>query len=97
MGSESSDLVTRNLDVLIAMLEKVKLNRSNQVQLMQGIKVFLNDFKTKKKGYKLLARIVEKYEIEKSISEIVQIDQEITPLVEAQATKPRLRLINAYI
>lgn len=97
LGKESSDMVTRNLDVLIAMLEKVKLNRTNQVNLMQGIKIFLSDFKTKKKAYKLLAKIVEKYEIETNISEIVQIDQEITPLVEAQATKPRLRLINAYI
>jgi len=30
---------------------------------MQGIKIFINDFKTKKKAYKLLAKIVEKYEL----------------------------------
>jgi hypothetical protein len=30
---------------------------------MKGIKVFINDFLTKKKAYKLLAKIVEKYEL----------------------------------
>jgi len=40
---------------------------------MQGIKVFINDFQTKKKAYKLLAKIVEKYELEEGISELVQI------------------------
>ena len=81
----------------MAMLEKVKLNKSNQVQLMHGIKIFIQDFKTKKKGYKLLAKIVEKFEIEDNINELVEIDQEVTPLVEAQATKQRLRLIYAYV
>jgi hypothetical protein len=65
--------------------------------LMQGIKVFINDFKTKKKAFKLLARIVEKYELQGGIEELNQIHQELTPLVEVNATKPRLRLINAYI
>ena len=64
---------------------------------MQGIKIFINDFKTKKKAYKLLAKIVEKYELETGIQELLQIHQEVTPLVEGQATKPRLRLISAYI
>lgn len=96
-GRQTSDLVMKNLDVLIAMLEQVKLNKANQQILMQGIKVFVNDFKAKKKAFKLLAKIVEKYDIEGNINELVQIDREITPLVEARATKPRLRLINAYI
>ena len=64
---------------------------------MQGIKIFINDFKTKKKAYKLLAKIVEKYQLENGLQELLQIHQEVTPLVEGQATKPRLRLINAYI
>jgi len=37
---------------------------------MQGIKVFINDFKTKKKAFKLLARIVEKYELQGGIAEL---------------------------
>lgn len=38
---------------------------------MQGIKVFISDFKTKKKAYKLLALIVEKYEMDQGISELI--------------------------
>lgn len=64
---------------------------------MKGIKVFINDFHTKKKAYKLLAKIVEKYELQEGVQELVQIHQELTPLVDGQATKPRLRLIKAYI
>lgn len=64
---------------------------------MQGVKVFIADFKTKKKAYKLLAKIVEKYEIQSGITELLELDKEVTPLVESQATKPRLRLISAYI
>ena len=61
----------RNLDVLIAMLEQVKLKKDNQVTIMKGIKIFINDFKTKKKAYKLLARIVERYELTDGIQELV--------------------------
>jgi len=64
---------------------------------MAGIKIFINDFRTKKKAFKLLAMIVERYELTQGISELTQIHQELTPLVEGQATKPRLRLINSYI
>ena len=64
---------------------------------MSGIKIFLNDFTTKKKAYKLLAKIVENYDLENGIEELNQIHQELTPLVEGHATKQRLRLINAYI
>jgi len=65
--------------------------------LMRGIKIFIDDFKTKKKAYKLLAKIVERYELEQGISELVQIHQELTPLAEGQTNKQRLRLIKAYI
>ena len=64
------------------MLEQVKLKKENQMSLMQGIKIFINDFKTKKKAYKLLARIVERYELEHGIQELVQIHKELTPLIE---------------
>jgi hypothetical protein len=53
------------------MLEKVKLNKQNQIDLMQDIKLFIGDWRTKKKAFKLIAKIVEKYEIENDISEIV--------------------------
>jgi uncharacterized pyridoxamine 5'-phosphate oxidase family protein len=63
-------------------MEQVKLKKENQMVLMQGIKAFIDNFKTKKKAYKLLARIVERYELDSGISELVQIHQELTPLVE---------------
>lgn len=91
------NLILKNFDVLIAIMDQVKLKKDNQIVLMQGIKAFINDFKTKKKAYKLLAKIVEKYELENGISELVQIHQELTPLIEGQTTKQRLRLIKAYV
>jgi hypothetical protein len=87
----------RSLDVLIAMMDQVKLKKENQLILMQGIKVFINDFKTKNKAYKLLSLIVKKYELDQGIDELLQIHKELTPLIEGQATKQRLRLIQAYI
>ena len=54
----------RNIDILICMMGQVKLKKDNQLVLMQGIKVFISDFKTKKKAYKLLAKFVEKYELD---------------------------------
>lgn len=38
---------------------------------MQGIRIFINDYQTKKKAYKLLAKIVGKYELEEGITELV--------------------------
>ena len=57
----------RSLDVLIAMMDQVKLKKENQMVLMQGIKVFINDYKTKNKAYKLLSLIVKKYELDNGI------------------------------
>jgi len=87
----------RSLDVLIAMMHQVKLKKENQLELMSGIKIFLADIKTKKKGYKLLSLIVSRYTLDQGIQELVQIHQELTPLMEGQSTKPRLRLIKAYV
>ena len=67
------------------------------MQLMQGIKVFINDYKTKNKAYKLLSLIVKKYELDNGIQDLINIHQELTPLIEGQPTKQRLRLIEAYI
>ena len=39
-------------------MNNVKLKKDNQKELMQGLKVFLKDPKTKNKAYKLLALIV---------------------------------------
>ena len=63
----------RSLDVLIAMMDQVKLKKDNQLVLMQGIKVFITDFKTKNKAYKLLSLIVKKYELDHGIGELIQI------------------------
>jgi len=64
------DSILKNLDVLIVILEKAKLKKDNQIVLMSGIKIFLNDFTTKKKAYKLLAKIVENYDLENGIEEL---------------------------
>ena len=37
---------------------------------MQGIKSFIQDPRTKKKAYKLMARIVEKFQLENGILEL---------------------------
>jgi len=44
MGSVSSrDEILLQIDVLFAMMEKVKLNKANYVSVMRGIKIFVND------------------------------------------------------
>lgn len=70
-NQSETNQILRQMDILIALMERVKLKKDNQISLMQGIKVFLNDFKTKKKAYKLLARIVEKYELQDGLNELV--------------------------
>jgi len=79
------------------MMEKVTLKkRENYLSLMTGVKVFIADNLTQKRGYKLLARIIEKYELQ-SVEELYEIREEITPLMRGQATKQRLQLIKSYI
>jgi len=79
------------------MMEKVTLKkRENYLSLMSGVKVFIADNLTQKRGYKLLARIIEKYELQ-SVEELYEIREEITPLMRGQATKQRLQLIKSYI
>jgi hypothetical protein len=63
------------------MMEKVKLNKANYVSVMRGVKVFVNDKQTQKKGYKILAKVIEKYEVE-SIAELSEIKNEITPMMK---------------
>ena len=50
---------------MISMMEKVTLKKENQVALMRGVKLLVNDRQSQKKGYKILAKVIEKYEIEK--------------------------------
>ena len=40
---------------------------------MDGIKIFLQNPRTKKKAYKLLAKVVQKYDLEGGIDELVVI------------------------
>jgi hypothetical protein len=87
----------RSLDVLIAMVSHVTLKKDNQMTLMQGVRTFITDIKTRKKAYKLLALLVQNYELTEGISELAAINKEISPIVEAQATKQRLVLIRAYV
>lgn len=62
-GSESTsrESVLLQLDVLYAMMEQVNLNTENKVSLMQGVKLFIDDRQTQKKGYKLLSRIIQRF------------------------------------
>ena len=57
---------------MLAMMEKVKLKKENYTALMKGLKVFIDCNTTQKQAYKLLAKIIEKYEIE-NLSELAQI------------------------
>ena len=69
------------IEVLEAMMEKVKLNKANYVALMRGVKVFVQDKQTQKKGYKILAKVIEKFEFV-SIDELQEIKHEITPMIK---------------
>lgn len=53
----------KNLAVLIAMMEKVKLKKENYIAIMKELKVFINDSNTQKYGYKILTKVIEKYEL----------------------------------
>lgn len=81
MSNGPRDDVLRKLDVLIAMMEKVSLKKENYVALMRGVKYLVNDKQTQKKGYKILSRVIERYEIER-VEELSQIKTEITPLMK---------------
>lgn len=53
-------------------MEKVKLTKENYMSLMKGLKEFIQCQATQKQAYKLLAKIIEKYELE-NLEELVQI------------------------
>lgn len=62
------------------MMEKVKLKKDNYISLMKGLKVFIDNPQTQKYGYKLLSKIIEKYDLE-NISELFTIQAELNPLL----------------
>lgn len=68
-------------DVLIAILEKVRLKRENYLTLMQHVKIFVDDRNTQKKGYKILAKVIERFELA-NLDEIAEIKQTITPMMK---------------
>jgi DNA integrity scanning protein DisA with diadenylate cyclase activity len=63
-GSSDSAQVMLQLDILIALMEKVKLKKENYVALMRGVKTFVDDRNTQKKGYRILTKIVERFDLE---------------------------------
>jgi len=70
----------KSLDVLLAMMEKVKLKKENYLTLMKGVKIFIDDTQTQKKGYKILAKVIEKFELT-DINELFVIQKELNPLL----------------
>ena len=84
------------LDVLIAILEKVRLKRENYITLMQNVKVFTDERQTQKKGYKILAKVIERFELH-SLDDIAEIKQTITPIMKGQANKERILLIASFV
>ena len=81
---------------MIAILEKVRLKKENYLTLMQHVKVFADDRSTQKKAYKILAKVVERFELT-GLDEITEIKQTIIPLMKGQASKDRVVLINSFI
>ena len=92
----SEQAAEKELEVLRAIMEKVKLKKENYVSLMKGLKIFIDCPTTTKQAYKLLAKIIEKYELT-GLSELVQIHRELSPLLAGQASKQRVMLIQSYV
>jgi len=84
------------LDILLAILDKVSLKRENYIALMQHVRVFVDDRTTSKKGYKILARVIQRFELT-SLDEIAEIKQTIAPMMRGQANKERIGLITSFI
>lgn len=62
------------------MMEKIKLKKENYMALMKGIKSFLGNQQTQKHGYKILARVIEKYELQ-DVKELRSIQEELNLLL----------------
>ena len=46
------------------------------------MKDFIKDSRTKKKAYKVLKSLVEKYEFERGIEELIEVHQNLTSMVD---------------
>lgn len=68
------------LDVLISMMDKVRLKKENYIEVMRSVKLFIDNKHTQKKGYKILTKIVANFD-STSLEELVQIKHEITPMM----------------
>ena len=69
------------MEVLLALMEKVKLKKNNYIELMKGNKNFLKVPSMQKKAHKMIAQVIEKYEIE-NIKELFEIHKELNPLID---------------
>jgi hypothetical protein len=72
MRMVSEQAAEKELEVLRAIMEKVKLKKDNYVSLMNGLKIFIDCHTTQKQAYKLLAKIIEKYELQ-NVTGLIQI------------------------
>ena len=48
---------------------------------MLGVKAFIEEKQTQKKGYKILSRVVERIHLE-NLDELIEIKNEITPMMK---------------
>lgn len=64
--------------------------------LLTGIKALIKDPRTKKKAYKLMAGVVKRFEFD-NIAELSRIHTDLTSMVDGQATKQRIVLLDAYV
>jgi hypothetical protein len=53
---------------------------------MKGLKVFIDSPATQKQSFKLLAKIIEKFEVS-SIGEFILVQKDLKPLLIGQASK----------
>jgi hypothetical protein len=67
-------------------MDQVKLKKENYIEVMRGVRLFVTDKQTQKKGYKILAKVIDKFELS-NLAELVEIKTEITPMMKGQATK----------
>ena len=63
---------------------------------MTNVKIFVSEKQTQKKGYKILAKVIERFELH-SLDDIAEIKTVITPIMAGSANKERINLINSFI
>ena len=78
--SIQTDELLNQMDVLMAILEKVRLKRENYLTLMENVKVFIDDRLIQKKGYKVLSKVIERFELQ-NLDEVAEIKAKITPIM----------------